>query len=153
MDLIKLISEIINKSNRDARNIKIADTKTYTNISFFGFAYIRVKTGPKTKYFAIPSHLNYLLSLYNISATEYNSWFRINLDDSDDIYKLSGLILEIFDYCNAKSSGETFGCCSRYMECSDAKACVNDFEHWSKGCIYRRNLINGRIFYRKNATL
>lgn len=42
-----------------------------------------------------------------------------------------------------------FGCCSRYRECSDARRCLApDIGH---GCMYRRNLEAGRIFYGRNS--
>jgi len=153
MDLAELICEIIKESGRDISKVKISHTKAYTNITFFNFPYIRVKMGPKSKYIAIPNHLNYMLSFYGINATESGGWYRINLNNADDVYKLSKLLFEIFDYCCIKSVGETFGCCSRYTECSDAKACLQEHEQWSKGCSYRKNLINGKIFYGKNAIL
>lgn len=45
-----------------------------------------------------------------------------------------------------------FGCCSKYEECSDAKCCLHEDKFYAKGCYYRENLEQGRIFYGKNAT-
>lgn len=47
---------------------------------------------------------------------------------------------------------EDFGCCSRYHQCSDAKACLIPDRAYSKSCIYRKSLEAGTIFYGKNAT-
>jgi len=44
-----------------------------------------------------------------------------------------------------------FGCCSRFLECSDAKRCIVTDESFSVLCTYRENLENNRIFYGKNA--
>lgn len=46
---------------------------------------------------------------------------------------------------------EAFGCCSRYSDCSDAKACLIPDRDYSKYCIYRKSLEQGHIFYGKNA--
>lgn len=47
---------------------------------------------------------------------------------------------------------ESFGCCSLYIECSDAKQCLRDVNNSEyTGCYYRKNLEAGRIFYGKNA--
>ena len=43
-----------------------------------------------------------------------------------------------------------FGCCSRFVECSDARKCVHENKLFSMACHYRHNLDNGRIFYGKN---
>lgn len=151
--IVKSIYDIIEQSKRDTSKIKTTPAKTYTNISFYNLSYIRVKDGPKVKYISIPRHLDYMLSHYKLPATEANRWYKIYLNNYNNISNLSALILEIFDYCRAKTVGETFGCCSRYVDCSDAKACIYENERWSKGCIYRKNIINKRIIYGRNATL
>lgn len=51
---------------------------------------------------------------------------------------------------NYTSKAASFGCCSRFLECSDAKTCVHENKLYSKACIYRGNLEAGRIFYGKN---
>ncbi len=45
---------------------------------------------------------------------------------------------------------DTFGCCSRYEACSDAKKCVHPDPTFATSCQYRKNLQAGRIFYGKN---
>ncbi len=54
-------------------------------------------------------------------------------------------------YCLANYEySSSFGCCSRFIECSDAKRCVHENKIYSMGCKYRRNLEAGKIFYGKN---
>jgi len=43
----------------------------------------------------------------------------------------------------------TFGCCSRYKECSHAKKCIHPDLFYAKGCYYRKNLEADRIFYKE----
>ena len=47
----------------------------------------------------------------------------------------------------------TFGCCSRYEKCSDAKKCIHPDPVFALGCAYRNNLDSGRIFYGKNRNI
>lgn len=47
----------------------------------------------------------------------------------------------------------SFGCCHKYLECSDAKKCIHEDLEYSKGCIYRQNLEAGAIFYGKNRNI
>lgn len=44
----------------------------------------------------------------------------------------------------------TFGCCSKYEQCSDERKCLHANPMYSRGCAYRYNLEAGRIFYGKN---
>ena len=52
-----------------------------------------------------------------------------------------------------EAQGETFGCCSYYQECSDARKCVRAESMFSLGCTYRKHLEQGRIFYGKNRNI
>lgn len=54
-------------------------------------------------------------------------------------------------YCLANyKATSSFGCCSRFIECSNAKKCVHENKIYSMGCKYRMNLDSGKIFYGKN---
>lgn len=52
---------------------------------------------------------------------------------------------------SAAAPAETFGCCSRFRQCSDAGCCLISDQEYSVGCSYRKNLESGRVFYGKNA--
>lgn len=56
------------------------------------------------------------------------------------------------EYCldGYESKANRFGCCSSFIACSDAKKCVHTNKLYSKACIYRDSLDEGRIFYGKN---
>lgn len=45
------------------------------------------------------------------------------------------------------SAADSFGCCSRFNECSDAKKCIHPNRLYSTACTYRRHLEAGEIFY------
>ena len=47
----------------------------------------------------------------------------------------------------------TFSCCSKYTECSDALKCIHENSMYARGCEYRKNLENGKIFYGKNKNI
>lgn len=44
-------------------------------------------------------------------------------------------------------------CCSRYMECSNAKRCIHPDSSFALGCGYRKILASGRIFYGENRNI
>ncbi len=56
-------------------------------------------------------------------------------------------------FVNDYPPSERFGCCHRYVECSDAGKCTAPNLFHAKGCFYRENLENGRVFYGKNANI
>lgn len=55
-------------------------------------------------------------------------------------------------YCigGYKTKADMFGCCSHFIECSDAKKCVHPNKLYSRACWYRIKLEQGRILYGKN---
>lgn len=154
-NIIQMISEIIRDAERDLSKMEYKKTKSYLLISFYDLAYIRYISNQKSQFISIPVHLNHIIKLFKLNdlATEKSGWIKIPFVYIGQTFDLPKLILEIYDTCYAKVVGETFGCCSKYLECSDAKLCIQESEQWSKGCAYRKNLINGKIFYGKNSTI
>ncbi|MCR4749320.1 MAG: BRCT domain-containing protein [Lachnospiraceae bacterium] len=59
------------------------------------------------------------------------------------------------EYCLAgyESKAARFGCCSKFIECSDARKCVHANKLYNKACIYRDSLDDGRIFYGRNKNI
>lgn len=48
---------------------------------------------------------------------------------------------------------EKFSCCSSYKVCSDQLRCIHTDNPEYKGCYYRTNLLNNRVFYGKNSNV
>lgn len=86
-----------------------------------------------------------------------------NSEEAKDYYKVKAdnlfngfedVIQKICDVIDEQSGViMTYGCCGLYMECSNAKKCVQKDIEWSKGCQYKQNLENGRIFYGENRNI
>lgn len=66
-------------------------------------------------------------------------------------YGIEFLKVIVREYSRAYTPSERFGCCHLYIKCSDEKHCLANDRFHAKGCFYRENLENGRIFYGKNA--
>lgn len=47
----------------------------------------------------------------------------------------------------------TFACCNDFERCSDAGKCLKTGDRMYNGCLYRKNLEAGRIFYGKNKNI
>lgn len=77
---------------------------------------------------------------------------HVNFGENDD--SIYDFIKKNILYCLANyEATSSFGCCSRFIECSDAKKCVHENKIYSMGCKYRMNLDAGRIFYGKNKNI
>lgn len=86
-----------------------------------------------------------------VSKREGNiNYIKCNLESLDNIYQAKEEIKDIYYYLFLLAPVESFGCCSKYIECSDAKKCINLDKKMAQGCQYKENLKNGKIFYGKN---
>ena len=100
--------------------------------------------------------LNQIRNIFpNVSYKEGDLYIKIFIDDYKDVLNLEkeieSIFIQLFSlYMNAE---ESFGCCSRYIECSDKKQCVNNNIRLRFSCQYKKNLETGRIFYGKNKNI
>ena len=75
------------------------------------------------------------LSLYDGSAADY-------------LKKIIRYRMEDFT-----TSMPSFGCCDKYIACSDAKKCLHGNPFYFLSCQYRKSLLAGKIFYGKNKNI
>ena len=75
---------------------------------------------------------------------------KITLNNFDEVLLLAKPMAEAAISILDELRGELFGCCSRYLECSDQKQCVHPDRVVARDCAYKRNLESGKIFYGKN---
>ena len=78
---------------------------------------------------------------------------KIYIKDIEEINNLKTELKEIYTYLYLNEPIEQFGCCSRYIECSNLLKCVNLDKKLARGCQYKQNLKNNRIFYGKNKNI
>lgn len=78
---------------------------------------------------------------------------QITATSKEQLSHLLGQACEIAIEIISEYSGETFGCCSRYLTCSDERKCVHPDRLFSRACSYRKNLENGRVFFGKNRNI
>ena len=76
---------------------------------------------------------------------------RIALDVPEDVLKYIPILRTILTRLQYQYS--TFACCSRFKACSDARSCIHPDVKFALGCQYRRNLMEGKIFYGKNRNI
>ncbi len=58
---------------------------------------------------------------------------------------------ETIDYLvKVKKPSNKFSCCSRHELCTNAGHCLHEHQYYAKGCQYRENLENGKVFYQNN---
>lgn len=154
-NIIDTISdETISKLERE--QIKININKN-DSISFMAFNNILLKiTFQKTRKFVEIRKLDNveLTSLKTrfeeVKYKEDDLYIKIYIKDIEEINNLKTELKDIYTYLYLNEPVDQFGCCSRYVECSDLLKCTNPDKKIARGCQYKDNLENNRIFYGKN---
>ena len=157
-NIIDTISdETISKLERDKIRTNINKNDS---ISFMAFNNILLKiTFQKTRKFVEIRKINNidLASLKTrfeeVKYKEDDLYVKIYIKDIEEINNLKTELKEIYTYLYLNEPIEQFGCCSRYIECSDLLKCVNSDKKLARGCQYKQNLKNNRIFYGKNKNI
>lgn len=110
------------------------------------------------------SSIEMLVKSKHLEAVCLPSDAVVNVSKSNEILKCIVFEAEtesLFDFIRANIAyaaenfepSNSFGCCSRFLECSNMRRCVHENRLYSKGCSYRRNLESGRIFYGVNRSI
>ena len=153
----EVVLTVSGKNFEKSINISLPYTVYRENFSDSLFA--RLKTEKEVKYISFKEKYrnrfeNHGILTYGIKSEP--DFFRIPLDEFSKIEELKNdpdFIQLIEDIFLDALTFEPFGCCHKYVECSDAKKCLHDDLIYATACMYRKNLEQGRIFYGKNKNI
>jgi len=91
--------------------------------------------------------------LFFESDKTLENFIRIPLNRMQPISSFTEVLLAAYKSAYRENADVSFGCCSRFIECSDARRCTNPNRIFALGCAYKDNLENGRVFYGRNPTV
>lgn len=118
--------------------------KNYS-VTFSGNIIVRIYCGKIKKYLEFPN-------IDELGADSSKSFIRTDISSLEEIPNHLDKIKRSCQYILDRLPKE-FSCCSRYMQCSDAKICIHPDKPFAAGCFYRKVLHSGRVFYGKNRNI
>ncbi|MEG1945432.1 MAG: hypothetical protein RR058_08430 [Oscillospiraceae bacterium] len=148
-DMIK----VVGTNNAPADSITFTENKSYFTLLYRSNVVFRVHFSKKAGWIEIPKRLRDIAVRHGKQLSgETDSYLKIDVDGVEaaccDLFFYSELLdMQIDLYPTAHS------CCSRYVECSNAKCCVNPDKEISMDCYYRKNLKAGKIFFGDDANI
>ena len=115
--------------------------------------YFRIRLRKKTRYLLISEEFVDLLPPdTEVTKTKSDAGMvRLNMQTYEDILRYVQLLRAILERLCRRH--RDFGCCGRYLACSDAKTCIHPDPKFALGCMYRQNLRDGKVFYGKNRNI
>ena len=146
-----IIKDILSSHNIDETGLSIKKNTSYVSVNIDTRLAFRVKFTGKKYYLSVSNRFKDLFSDLNAYYIKSDKdYLRIPLKNPEDLYSLSDKIVEVYSIIMDNGPIDTFGCCSLYQKCSDAKQCIDPDREHAKGCIYRTHLEKGEIFYGRN---
>lgn len=126
----------------------------YTVVSFENLTAFRLRLRGTQHYISIPSVFSDLIpdSYPKKQLASESKYIRVLIDKAHPIESYRKFLIQITSETVNRYPKE-WDCCSRYLECSDAKTCVHPDKSFALGCGYRKILNTGRIFYGKNRNI
>jgi len=136
--------------------IEVKGNAAYFTIKFWGIHSLRVRCGKKNHIW-LKNSFEHIWTNYEFVKIERlkseELWSRTPFQSLEELKGLRPLFLQIYDEAFFQVNLELFSCCSRFIQCSDEKACTQPDKRLALGCQYGKHLKNGRIFYGKNCNV
>ncbi len=138
----------------DKENVKLRINKTSASVTMYGSLAFNIVINSKSQYLRITADVDpdYLDKIQGLSIKNGVTKLPLSCFDGRD-NAISDLINEIYASKLASIDGEMIGCCDMFVMCSDALHCLRSSDPHYNGCLYRKNLESGRIFYGKNKNI
>ncbi len=144
--------------------VKPPKTKDYYSITMFDKPFAHFK-GVKKEYMEIcPTCIEFFQrdGIKFESTTSSNNWKRVQVTPMTNFFPMAQAFFDSYEKL-LRSIG--FDCCSHYLECSDLKRCVYEFQNlprvnpdednimFAGQCSYRQRLKKGIIYFGKNRNI
>lgn len=155
------LRSVVKEKGGDSQLMSIATTKPtkfstggYTVVKFGNLTAFRLKIRGKQHYISIPSTLADLIpsDAPSKKPSEKEKYYRILITDEHPLDSYTKFLVDVVGE-TVNRYPKDWDCCSRYLECSDAKTCVHPDKAFALSCGYRKILSSGRIYYGKNRNI
>lgn len=151
----EIIFDTICSIVENKQDVTINVAKTTTSISFYGEKIFNIRINSKTQ--CLDTEEEFLFPYIDritgavLHKGEKRTYAQIPLiTDEASVAVVQEMLRALLQECFNRQNVEAFGCCNDHVRCSDAGHCLHEDDKFYLGCIYRKNLEEGRIFYGKN---
>ena len=126
----------------------------YTVVAYHGSTAFRLKMRGKQYYISVPALFDALIPAEapRKQTKSEEGYIRVLVDSDHPVESYTDFLAAVTGMTIDRLPTE-WSCCSRYMECSDAKTCVHPDKVFALDCGYRKVLNSGRVFYGKNRNI
>lgn len=134
--------------------VNIIHNKEYSSVRYSSILAFRLRLRKNSRYIEVPlgsqSVVQGIAPPDKQKKVTGNFW-RVTLDNEPIGEHADVLASVLKDAINRLP--KEWDCCSRYMECSNAKRCIHPDPELALKCGYRRILASGKIYYGENRNI
>lgn len=150
-EIFPQLSEAAASIGGTSKDIAIKHGKSYSSVRYSSVLAFRIRLRDRANYLEVP--LESREAVAGLAPLEKqreaaSGFWRVYLEKMSAVDCASSLAKVLQDAINRLP--KEWDCCSRYMECSDAKRCVHPDPAFALGCGYRKILASGKIYYGTN---
>lgn len=138
----------------DGGAISIKHGKSYSSVWYGSILAFRMKLRKDARYIEVPlSAKDTVQAMGPMEAQKEVSggFWRVKLGGGHVRDHADILAAVLQDAVNR--APKEWDCCSRYLECSNAKQCVHPDPAFALGCGYRKVMASGKIYYGENRNI
>lgn len=150
--LLPYLRETLRQNYLDESCLAFEQRKNYYSIIFNKNSVVAQLVSSPSAAVLFPSSALYATGNYSSWVENDKAYSKISLIQLSDVetyvYALQGVLDVIINRLPTE-----FGCCSKYMECSDAMRCLKPEYVSNLQCFYRKVLRSGKVFYGKNRNI
>lgn len=144
----------VEEAGADKKLLTNDTVDSYTVVKLGNLTVCRLRFRGKQHYIALPTIFKDLIPNGAPCKTVKSElkYIRVLIDGEHPLETYRNLLIKAATESVNRYPKE-WDCCSRYMECSDAKTCTHPDKGFALSCGYRRILSSGRVFYGKNRNI
>lgn len=148
------LQNAVTKQGVDGQALTYSSTVGYTVVSFYTFTCFRLKLRGKQCYISIPLVFSDLIpsTFPKKRLRSEQKYIRILIDETHTVDTYTDFLMQIVRE-TINRYPKAWDCCSRYLECSNAKTCIHPNKTFALECGYRKILNSGRVFYGENRNI
>lgn len=153
-DLLPLLNAAATSMGAGNSEIEIHHGKSYSSVKFRNLVAFRLRLRGKSPYLEIPEESKHLVASAfpaDCQKSVAGGFYRIGLKNKS-IYNCESILVSILKDTIDRLPKD-WDCCSRYLECSNAKKCIHPDPSFALGCGYRKILSSGTIYYGENRNI
>jgi len=150
--IYEYIKTVLDACGKDISVIELKENVVDYSIYFYKNVVFRIKLGKKNFLYVKTKYKEFIPFKYEISiAKSIPDFIRFEINVDDNLNDLSDLINIIYE--DTRPSSLSFGCCNNFIMCSDELKCIEIDPVFSSGCMYKKKLESGKVFYGKNKNI